>query len=290
MKKYIILFPLYNDWTSLWKVCKEINDEIKGLNAKFSFIFVNDASTEKKSNTQLSLPKIDSIKIINMKKNQLSGRCIATGFKYIIENEEFDYVIVMDSDGEDKPKHIIDLFKKSLEFPNSTVVANRFRRVESIFYKMMYEIHKIITLIFTAQLIKFGNYTCIPKNHVKELLNHGSLWNCFSATVAKIIKERTSINADRGKRYFGPSKTSYLKLIHHSFTIMSVFIKTVVFRTFLISVIYFISIFNQISLFNLFPIIILLFFAIINLIISRRGNIEDLNYALKNINDIETLK
>ena len=90
MKKYIILFPLYNDWASLWKLSKEINDQIKGLNAKFSFLFINDASTEKRLNFESIFTNVDSIKVINMKRNHLSGRCIATGLKYITENQEND--------------------------------------------------------------------------------------------------------------------------------------------------------------------------------------------------------
>ena len=290
MKKYIILFPLYNDWKSLCKLSKEINDQIKGLSAKFSFLFINDASSEPKASFELNLSKIDSIKIINMKKNQLSGRCIATGLKYIIENEEFDYVIVMDSDGEDKPEYIINLVKKTEEFPNKTIVANRHRRLENVIYKLMYSIHKIITLIFTSKLIKFGNFVCLPKNHIFKLLQDKNLWNSFSATVAKIIDDKIYINADRGKRYFGPSKTSYLKLIHHSFTIISVFIKTVFLRTFLISIIYFVLTFGEITILTLFPLIVLLIFLIINLIISHRGNLSHLQNSLKNVKSIETLK
>ena len=290
MKKYIILFPLYNDWKSLYKLSKEINDQIKGLSAKFSFLFINDASSEPKASFKLNLSKIDSIKIINMKKNQLSGRCIATGLKYIIENEEFDYVIVMDSDGEDKPEYIINLVKKTEEFPNKTIVANRHRRLENVIYKLMYSIHKIITLIFTSKLIKFGNFVCLPKNHIFKLLQDKNLWNSFSATVAKIIDDKIYINADRGKRYFGPSKTSYLKLIHHSFTIISVFIKTVFLRTFLISIIYFALTFGQISILTLFSLIVLLIFLIINLIISQRGNLSKLQNSLRNVKSIETLK
>ena len=290
MKKYIILFPLYNDWKSLYKLSKEINDQIKGLSAKFSFLFINVASSEPKASFELNLSKIDSIKIINMKKNQLSGRCIATGLKYIIENEEFDYVIVMDSDGEDKPEYIINLVKKTEEFPNKTIVANRHRRLENVIYKLMYSIHKIITLIFTSKLIKFGNFVCLPKNHIFKLLQDKNLWNSFSATVAKIIDDKIYINADRGKRYFGPSKTSYLKLIHHSFTIISVFIKTVFLRTFLISIIYFVLTFGEITILTLFPLIVLLIFLIINLIISQRSNLSQLQNSLKNVKSIETLK
>ena len=41
-----------------------------------------------------------------MKKNQGHARCIATGLKYIFEKDNFDYVIPMDGDGEDRPEEI----------------------------------------------------------------------------------------------------------------------------------------------------------------------------------------
>ena len=97
----------------------------------------------------------------------------------------------------------INLVKKTEEFPNKTIVANRHRRLENVIYKLMYSIHKIITLIFTGKLIKFGNFVCLPKNHIFKLLQNKNLWNSFSATVAKIIDDKIYINTDRGKRYFG---------------------------------------------------------------------------------------
>ena len=290
MKKYIILFPLYNDWTSLWKLCKEISDHIKGLNAKFSFLFINDASTEKRSKYELSLNNIASIKVINMKTNHLSGRCIATGLKYISEKEDYDYVIVMDADGEDKPETLIELFKKSLELPNKTIVVNRVQRSENFFYKLMYKMHKMITFVFTGKLIRFGNFVCLPREHLNNLVSKGSLWNCFSATIEKTLKNKISLNANRGKRYFGQSKTSYLKLIHHSFTIISVFVDKVFFRTLLISLIYFLTIFGKISFFNLFPLLILFIFLITVFVTSRRKNLTALQNFSKNIKDIEVIK
>ena len=58
MKKNIIHIPLYNDWGSLWKLSKEINNKAKDINAKFSFLFVNDTSADKKSSFELVLSKI----------------------------------------------------------------------------------------------------------------------------------------------------------------------------------------------------------------------------------------
>ena len=290
MKKFIILFPVYNDWDSLWKLCEEINAEVKNLDADFSFLFINDASTEKRINFPTNLNKINSIKVINMKKNHLSGRCIAIGLQHIIKKENFDYVIVMDSDGEDKPEYILDIFKKISNFPNNTILATRFRRNENIIYKFLYEFHKIITLVFTGNLIKFGNFVCLPKNHVNKLISEGSLWNSFSGTITKILKDKISIKTDRGKRYYGPSKTSYFKLIHHSFTIMSVFYKTIFLRSFIISIIYFFFIYESITLIKLIPLFLLFVFMSIILIVSRRESLTELNSSLERIESIEILK
>ena len=44
-----------------------------------------------------------------MKQNSGHTRCIASGLKYILK-KEFDYVIPMDGDGEDRPRRLKILF------------------------------------------------------------------------------------------------------------------------------------------------------------------------------------
>ena len=64
------------------------------------------------------------------------------------QNEDFDRVIIMDADGEDKPEELDLFFKKSEENPDMTITGNRFKRSEGLIFKILYEIHKILTLIF----------------------------------------------------------------------------------------------------------------------------------------------
>ena len=47
-----------------------------------------------------------------MKKNHGHARCYAAGLKFIIEKEDFDYIILMDGDGEDRPEELDLIFKK----------------------------------------------------------------------------------------------------------------------------------------------------------------------------------
>ena len=126
--KIKILVPVYNDFESLSKLLNNINSVISNLNGEFSVLVVNDASTDKTEIDVSSINNIKSIKIINMKENRGHARCNAAGLKYIFENEEFDYVIPMDGDGEDRPEEIIK-FVEFLKYDDSKpIVGARIKR------------------------------------------------------------------------------------------------------------------------------------------------------------------
>ena len=254
MKKFIILIPLYNDWKSVSKLLKEIDLQIKTWDSEVSVILVNDASTEQKSGLDFVYQKIKSVKILNMKENRVHQRCIAAGLKYIYKNEDFDRVIIMDADGEDRPEELNDFYKKALENPDKTITGNRFKRSEGLVFKVLYEVHKILTLIFTGKLIKFGNFSCLPKDHVAELIQKPYLWNSYSSSVVATIKNRTSISSTRGFRYVLPSKMNFMALIFHSLAIISVFRNIVIIRTFVFLLVYLFLIFNSMSLLTFLPI------------------------------------
>ncbi len=289
MKKYIILIPLYNDWKSVSKVLNDIDLQISNWDADVSVVIINDASTEKRSGISENYKNIKSIKIINMKKNRVHQRCIAAGLKYIYKNDNFDRVIIMDADGEDRPEELNDLFKKANENPNKTITGNRFKRSESFLFRICYVIHKILTVVFTGKLIKFGNFTCLPREHVELLINKAYLWNTYSSSVFRTINDRTSIQVVRGTRHFGPSKMNFFSLIHHSLTIISVFLKEVIIRSVIFIAVYSFIFFDRFSLFYFFPILLLLAFVFIIYKISLRSNKKELEESLNNIGSIEVL-
>ena len=133
--KIKILIPVYNDWQSVFKLLENINPEVSHLDQEFSVIIVNDASIETKPELFVNLEKLNSIKIINMKENRGHARCNAAGLKHIFENEEFDYVIPMDGDGEDKPEEIKQLIDKLNYHTDKPIVGERIKRSEGIFFK-----------------------------------------------------------------------------------------------------------------------------------------------------------
>ena len=104
--KIKILIPIYNDWRSLFELLKNIDHQISEIDDEVSILVVNDGSNEEKENESFEFKNIKSIKIINMKENKGHARCNAAGLKYLTEKENFDYVILMDGDGEDRPEEI----------------------------------------------------------------------------------------------------------------------------------------------------------------------------------------
>ena len=288
MKKIIILMPVYNDWESISKVLSEINEIAKEIkNFEFNCIVINDCSTVKKINIKKQ-KYIKSIKIINMRENRGHARCNAFGVRYINSNEEFNYVIIMDSDGEDRPIEIRDFIKQLNIDPNSSIVAKRVKRSEGVIFQFLYQIHKLITIIFTGQKINFGNYSCLTKKDLMLISDKKSLWSTFSGTIKKYLSNFNEINSIRGLRYFGPSKMSIFNLSIHSLSIIAAFKYHVFFRSFFIFLILFAAK-NFIGIWSLILQIILMLFCLLVFVVSRRENEEDLLKSDKNVLNEEKL-
>ena len=285
-----ILIPVYNDWQSLSKLLENINLEVSNLDHEFSVIIVNDASNENRPEFSVNLDNLKSIKIINMKENKGHARCNAAGLKYINEKEDFDYVIPMDGDGEDRPEEIRLLIDKVKEYPDTVITGDRIERSEGFIFKFCYLVHKYLTYVFTGQSIKFGNYTCLPKSTVAKMTDEAATWSSFSGSLSKTAKVRKSVSSIRGPRYFGPSKMSFIDLLKHSLSIIAVFKPTVLIRSIIFLAVYIFLVLKHISIITLIPVALVIVMIISVFVLSGRESITELNNSLKNINNIENLK
>ena len=295
MKKIIILIPVYNDWQSVFKLLENIDKGLEGWDsdvAHISAIIVNDASTEERPINTSIFNSLKSVQVINMKENKGHARCNAAGLKYISVNSEFDLVIPMDADGEDRPEELGPLLCKAYEYPDKIITANRIKRSEGLFFKFCYLSHKYLTFIFTGKSIKYGNYTCLPKFAVKEMINDSATWSSFSGSLAKIIKDKnkTSISSIRGVRYFGPSKMSFINLLKHSLSIIAVFKTTLLIRSTIFLIAYLFLVIGKISIITLIPVVGVVIMMISVITLSNRENMSEFNSSLDNIKEIEKIK
>ena len=248
---------------------------------------MNDAST-------IQLPRItkpnnlESMQILNMKENKGHARCNAFGIRYIFQNKKFDNLVLMDGDGEDRPIEIKSLVEKINENPKISVVAKRVKRSEGPFFQLLYQVHKLITFLFTGKKINFGNYSILTKDDVEKLHSKASIWSSFSGSVKIHIGSLNEINSIRGLRYFGPSQMSILKLIIHSLSIIAVFR----YQVFLRSTLIIIALAYLNSYLGNFSIIIQILIVIFNLLIfvvSKRELEKDLINSHKNLGEVKNI-
>jgi len=230
-RELIIITPVYNDWECLIDLSKSINESLKSTDIELlSLVALNDNSTFEFNNgdeVKISLP----FHIVNLAINVGHQRAIAIGLCYVKEKfPSSDFVIVMDSDGEDLPKYIPELCNKA-EQENKIVFAGRQERSESFFFKIGYYIYKSLFRLLTSQTIKFGNYSCIPSLMVPKIIVNPDLWNHYSASIIKSKLLFTYIPTKRGLRYNGKSKMNIQSLIIHGLSSIAVYADVVIAKT-----------------------------------------------------------
>ena len=225
IKRIYCLTPVYNDWESFNILLTNL-EKLQSENAqdyKFSVIVVNDGSTEEHLFPK-STSEID-ITIVNLKINIGHQRAIAVGLQYIHnEVSDYDYVVVMDSDGEDKPEDIISLLLKNNETSKVKIIfAQRNKRQESVVFKTGYYFYKKLFSYLTGQKISFGNFSAIPKALLGKVIHQNNIWNHYSGGIIQSKIPYDMVLLDRGKRYKGVSKMNFNSLILHGLSSIAVY-------------------------------------------------------------------
>jgi len=284
MKKFLIIIPIYNDWDSVHELVVRINNEIKPVNHKISIIIINDSSNQKNNFKLIPANNIQSVKILNLSQNIGHCKAIASTLKYIDGNMDYDYIIPMDGDGEDRPEEILDFIKiiDSADETVEIVTANRIKRSEGIVFRICYQLHKFITFLLVGKMVRFGNYSCLSKKAVQKLISDSSIWVSYSGAVIKNFSNIKSIQSSRGKRYFGPSKMNFFKLIKHSLSIPAVFKESVLFKSAFLVLIFALASYYYSSYFLIACLIVWIFMLYI-FFLSKDDNIKNLDNSSQNI-------
>lgn len=266
-KNITVVIPVFNDWKSLNKLLKELNNQFKNLIVKQLNILIIDDASEKKEIIKINkLIKIDKIKIIKLKYNQGNQKAILVGLHYLNKINYKGTIIVMDSDGEDDPKKIKLLLNSLEKNKKYFIVASRKKRTENKILRSLNMIRLIITLILTGKFINFGNYSCFISKNLKKIIKDQSLKLAYCSTLQRNDIKKIYIN--KKKRYYGKSKANLKFLLQHSINIISVFYKNSIINSFFLSLVLFITI-NKNYLFFLIPLIGINFILFLNYLNSK---------------------
>lgn len=224
---FVILTPVYNDWVSLELLLKNISIIFKQSNFEISVLVVDDGSNEN-GNIINNYKLFKEITIIRSSENRGHQRAIATGLTFVEKNIRTDAVVVLDSDGEDRPEDIPVLLKKLIQNKESIVFAARSKRSESIAIKIFYFLYTTIFRLLTGKRICFGNFSIIPEILIHELVSQPNIWNHYAASIIRSGLSYTTVSIPRGTRYSGISKMNFIALVIHGLSSISIFLDKII--------------------------------------------------------------
>lgn len=232
-EQIIILTPVYNDEESLNTLLNELAVSLTELTAfKFSVLVVDDGSTDK---LEIKVPAPFTLQILHLQRNIGHQKAIAVGLAYIKENLPCNKVLVMDSDGEDKPEDAAGLLRHSTSNPNKIIFAQRKSRQEGKGFRFFYRIYKFAFGVLTGKRIAFGNFLLMPKSLLDKAVYYSEIWNHIAGGIIKTGLPYTSIATNRGKRYAGQSKMNFNSLLIHGLGAIAVFIEVIASRLLIFS-------------------------------------------------------
>ena len=231
-KNILILTPVYEDADTFYILAKHISKILK----TFEIIAVEDGSLNNTIDLK-KIPKNTKTTVVKLKRNVGHQQAIAIGLCFIYTKFKDSHdVVIMDSDGEDKPNSINELLNHLSDKNIDVVVASRKSRIESFVFKFFYQIYKLIFKILTGRFINFGNFMAIKGSSIERLLSYHQLSTHIASTVLLSKLRIFNLPIDRGSRYLGKSKMNFSALVLHGFHALMNFSDNVLVRLGLISI------------------------------------------------------
>lgn len=215
----IITMPVFEDWDSAIEVCRKIDMVFsQEKSVRVRVLLVDDGGAANVTPRELPFhpQAIESVSILELRRNLGHQRAIAIALAYIYEHCNGDGVVVMDADGEDRPEDILRLvaaMRKAIH-PTS-VFAERGKRLENTAFRLFYDCYRILHTLLAGRDIRFGNFSILPWQHLEAIVVYPELWNHYAATLVKSRLPYIRLRADRARRLAGKSRMDFVSLVVH---------------------------------------------------------------------------
>lgn len=221
-----ILTPNFNDWGSISRLLREIDATLGAANLQGRVTIVDDGSTEAPSGefTHQNYSHLGKVEVVRLRCNLGHQRAIAVGLAHLNKTGVgAQAVVVMDGDGEDRPANIPRLLDELRTQQCRVVFAARTKRLEGLFFRLMYFLYRTVHWLLTGVPVRVGNFTAIQPSMLPELLVRHDIWNHYAATILCSRVRYALVPLPREKRYEGESHMRFSALVAHGLSAIAVF-------------------------------------------------------------------
>lgn len=228
VQKLCFLAPCFDDYECIPDLVAKIAALETGKQCiKPRIVIVNDSPWIQPSQVllgQLANVHQVEISILDLVVNSGHQRAISVGMAWIDQQQlEYDALIILDSDGEDRPEDALALIHCLEHTGLDACVAVRCSRRENICFRSLYQCYKAIFIICCGKKLNFGNFMALTPYGVKNLLQLDDTPVHLGAALLKSRLPFARKKVARAKRFNGTSKMGgYEHLVVHAFRSLSV--------------------------------------------------------------------
>ena len=205
MKELCVVAPIYNEELIVSEFLKQVTFTLENLSSDYEIIIVDDGSKDKTWELIEEAAALNfKIKAIKLSRNFGHHYAITAG----LHAADSVWTIVMDSDLQDRPEVIEELYKKANE-GYDVVFVSRNNRPEAKTYLLIQSFYYFVLNILTGLNLnsKQANFSIISDKVVQAFKSFPENSRFYGSTVSWLGFNSTYIEADHGKRFKG--KPSY---------------------------------------------------------------------------------
>lgn len=224
--RLIILIPVFNDWHAVALLLPALDSALENSQSPVEVLLLNDGSTQLPEQGLLEQPyaNLRSVQILHLRRNLGHQRAIAVGLVHIRQHLPCAAVVVMDGDGEDRPRDVPRLMEEFRRHGQSSIIfAERGKRLENATFQLCYRLYCAIHWLLTGVRVRVGNFSILPWQAVERLVVVSELWNHYAAAIFRARLAYRTVPMDRGSRITGESKMNFVALLVHGLSAISVF-------------------------------------------------------------------
>jgi dolichol-phosphate mannosyltransferase len=216
-KTITIIIPIFNEEKNipvLFSRLEKVRNSIQNL--KFRYLFINDGSNDKSFDIlkEISLNN-SSVSVISFTRNFGHQNALSCG----LEHSDSDYVVTIDSDLQDPPELIIEMYNL-ITNDFDVVYAQRKKRDGESFFKLISAklFYKIINNLCDLKIPpNTGDYRLITKRVLTEFKKYKEKHKFIRGLIPWLGFKSAPVFFNRDKRFSGKSKYNLSRMLNFAF-------------------------------------------------------------------------
>jgi glycosyltransferase involved in cell wall biosynthesis len=209
MKEICVVAPIFNEENTISEFVKQVVNNVKQLNSEYEIILIDDGSNDNSwIEIQKEAQKNGNVRGLKLSKNFGHHYAISAG----LHRSTAKWTVVMDSDLQDRPEVIKDLYLKANE-GYEVVFVSRTNRPESFAYLFLQKLFYKLLNLFSG--IKFNskqaNFSIINYKVVTAFKLFPEKSRFYGSTIKWLGFKTAEIQAMHGARFSGKPSYTFKK-------------------------------------------------------------------------------